>query len=681
MLAAAVLTALPRTIAVQAATRGSTPNQVWVTLVTGDRVLTRVTGTAVTFVAVEPGTGREGVSFRHRIEHGDEYVVPSDAADLVDKNRVDRRLFDVSLLVRSGYDDRSRTALPLILTGPAATGVRIAKSLTSVGGGSTQLKKVDATGFWTSVTAGTATRLTAGTSRIWLDGKVAAQLDQSVPQIGAPRAWKAGHTGKGVKVAVLDTGLDAGHPDLARAVVGARDFTGSPSGTADKVGHGTHVAGIITGDGAGSGGKYVGVAPDATLLNGKVLGDDGSGQESWIIAGMEWAVEQGARVVNMSLGAMFVSSDDPMAAAVDRLTEQSGTLFVTAAGNFGPEPGSIRSPGTAERALTVGAVDRNDVLADFSGRGPLEPDGRLKPDVTAPGVGIVSALAEGSEIAGSEPSVDGRYVALSGTSMATPHVAGAAALLAGEHPGWTATELKSVLVGTAVPHDGTSVYAQGTGRIDVGAASARPVFVTPSQVNGGTASWPHDDDQPVDTALTYHNDGDAALTLRLDARVKDPAGNAAPNGMFSLPQPDITVPAHGRVTAHLVTDTRVNAPDGRYEGYVVAVGGGTVVHTPVGLTREVESYNVTVKAIGSDGSPADEYAAVFTNVETGFSASPDGTAISPRSPSTRRTTTARPGPRSGSAGPASPGLSPSTTRPARRSSRCGPPRPTPRGLP
>lgn len=354
LLVATALVVLQRTDTVEAATHGSPEQQLWVTLVTGDRALVRVNGPAVRFVTVEPGHGRSGMSFRHRTEQGDEYVVPEDAAALVETKRVDRRLFDVSLLVRSGYDDRSRTTLPLVLGGPAAAGVPIAKALSSVGGGTTELKKSDAVGFWRSVTADQAKRLTAGASRIWLDGQVRAQLDRSVPQIGAPEVWKTGHTGKGITVAVLDTGIDTGHPDLNGAVVGAQDFSASASGTADKFGHGTHVAGIITGDGAASNGKYVGVAPDATLLNGKVLGDNGFGLESWTIAGMEWAVQRGARVVNISLGASFVGADDPMAAAIDRLTEQSGTLFVTAAGNFGPRPGTISSPGTADRALTVG---------------------------------------------------------------------------------------------------------------------------------------------------------------------------------------------------------------------------------------------------------------------------------------------------------------------------------------
>ncbi|WP_197322314.1 S8 family serine peptidase, partial [Saccharomonospora sp. NB11] len=127
-----------------------------------------------------------------------------------------------------------------------------------------------------------------------------ATLAESVPQIGAPEAWDSGLTGEGVRVAVLDTGIDADHPDLADAVVEAEDFTGSGN-TDDGQGHGTHVAATILGDGSASDGRYRGVAPDAELVVGKVLDDDGFGQESWILAGMEWAAEN-ASVVNMSLG-------------------------------------------------------------------------------------------------------------------------------------------------------------------------------------------------------------------------------------------------------------------------------------------------------------------------------------------------------------------------------------------
>jgi subtilisin family serine protease len=207
------------------------------------------------------------------------------------------------------------------------------------------------------------------------------------------------------------------------------------------------------------------VAPDAKLLNGKVIGDSGVGYESGVIAGMEWAASSGADVINMSLGDPTPSDGtDPMSQAVNRLTADTGALFVIAAGNSG---GSIGSPGTADAALTVGAVDRDDQLAGFSSRGPRKGDGAIKPDITAPGVDIVAAKAAHGQIG--DPAADG-YVSLSGTSMAAPHVAGAAAIIAGEHPDWTATRLKSTLMGTAKPNAWLTPFQQGAGRVDVAAA-------------------------------------------------------------------------------------------------------------------------------------------------------------------------------------------------------------------
>ncbi|WP_231648290.1 S8 family serine peptidase [Saccharothrix sp. NRRL B-16348] len=251
--------------------------------------------------------------------------------------------------------------------------------------------------------------------KVWLDGIRKPSLDRSVAQIGAPTAWQAGYTGQGVKVAVLDSGVDQTHPDLAGQEVAERNFTDDPD-TTDRVGHGTHVAATI----ASAGEKYRGVAPDARILDGKVCSLDCS--ESWILAGMQWAVDQGADVINVSLGGTDTPGLDPLEEAVNTLSAQSGTLFVIAAGNSG-RPGTVGSPGSADAALTVGAVDRQDGIAEFSSRGPRLGDGAVKPDITAPGVDIVAAKAATGSIG--VPVGDG-HVAVSGTSMASPHVAGAA---------------------------------------------------------------------------------------------------------------------------------------------------------------------------------------------------------------------------------------------------------------
>lgn len=327
-------------------------------------------------------------------------------------------------------------------------------------------------------------------------------------------------TGKGVKVAVLDTGVDTGHPDLEGRVVEARNFSPSAS-TRDAHGHGTHVAATLAGSGAASGGSRKGVAPEAGLLVGKVLGDDGYGSDSMVLQGMEWAAASGARIISMSLGDAGADDSSPLVAAVDRLTEQTGALFVVAAGNEGPGTSTIGAPGVAAKALTVGAVDRDESLAPFSSRGPAGTADRLKPEITAPGVGIVAARAAGTAMG----TPDGElYTAASGTSMATPHVAGAAALLAQLHPSWTAQQLKDSLVSTAQAAQGPGVYEQGGGRVDVARAATQPVFVDdgahwteatgsgPS--HGGSAAFRAD-----------HARAAAGGFVSLRVRARDTAGN------------------------------------------------------------------------------------------------------------------------------------------------------------
>lgn len=302
-------------------------------------------------------------------------------------------------------------------------------------------------------------------------------------------------------------------------MIESKNFSTAADAT-DHFGHGTHVASIAAGTGAKSNGKYKGVAPGARILNGKVLDDNGSGDDSGILIGMEWAAAQGADVVNLSLGGQDTPEIDPLEAEVNKLSAEKGILFAIAAGNSGPE--SVGSPGSADAALTVGAVDDKDKLAYFSSTGP-RGDGAIKPDVTAPGVDITAAAAKGSFIDQEVGENPPGYLPLSGTSMATPHVAGAAAILKQEHPDWGYAELKGALTGSAKGGK-YSPFQQGSGRIQVDKAIKQTVIADPVSVSFGTQLWPHTDDKPDTKPLTYRNLGTKDVTLKLTSTATDPKG-------------------------------------------------------------------------------------------------------------------------------------------------------------
>ena len=584
--------------AAQAQPRGVDRPTTTITLVTGDEVVL-VKGEAK---QVRPGPGRDGMRFSVHRTDDHQYVIPADAITAVAQGRVDRRLFDITTLTEFGYDKRA--TVPVIVTGAGANRVAAqgARVLSSIDGYAYDAEKGTA---WRHLTTA------RGVSKIWLDGKRKTVLDHSVPQIGAPAAWDAGYTGEGVKVAVLDTGVDQTHPDLADREVAEANFSDAPDNV-DHFGHGTHVASTVAGTGAKSGGKYRGVASGAQILDGKVLDDFGGGFESGIIEGMEWAAEQDADIVNMSLGGGDTPEIDPLEEAVNTISAEYGTLFVIAAGNAGSDQ-SVGSPGSADAALTVGAVDRDDNLADFSSRGPRVGDGAIKPDVTAPGVDIVAALHADGTIG---PEVEPGYTALSGTSMATPHVAGAAALLAQQHPDYTGAQLKAILSASAKPHADLTAFEQGSGRIDVARAITQSVVTEPTSVSIGTIQWPHDDDEPVSKTLTYRNLGDADVTLALTLDTD------APEGMFTLSATEVTVPAGGTAEVTVTGDAGVGDVDGYFSAAVVATSGESVTRTPVALNREVESYNLTVNTLDSSGNPAVEYGMLLFGHDNNVFATP-----------------------------------------------------------
>ncbi|MFE4664070.1 S8 family serine peptidase [Streptomyces sp. NPDC056716] len=577
-----------------------------VTLITGDQVLLDAQGDAV---GVTPGEGRSGIPLQIGRTGEHTYVVPADAEPLIDAGTLDLALFDVAELSRPEYGEVAGGGAPVLVRyateDPAARGRLDAgtdaevRELASVDGEAVVVAPEETPAAWSALTDTEDGRseLAPGVASLRLDRVVTAALDTSVPQIGAPGLWEAGLDGTGVRIAVLDTGIDTTHPDLAGQVVAGQNFS-SDADLRDGNGHGTHVAATAAGTGAGSEGRFKGVAPGAELLDGKVLNTAGSGLTSGIVAGMEWAVAQGADVVNLSLGATDTPGTDPLEEAVEALSDRA--LFVVAAGNAGSGAGTLASPGVAEAALTVGAVDKLDQLADFSSRGP-RMDGGVKPDVTAPGVAITAASAEGTRPDAPHPAPG--YVTLNGTSMATPHVAGAAALLMQRHPEWSGAQVKALLTGSALPGDGTA-YEQGTGRIDLTRATTQSVVAEPGSLNFGRAEWPHTDDEPQTRTVSYRNLGDTSVTLELTAATTGPDGGPAPEGLFTLGADRVTVPAGGTAGVEVTADTRVGGEaDGAYSLTLTAAGDGQSVRSAGGLDRAGNTYEVTIEATGRDGLP------------------------------------------------------------------------------
>ncbi|MFI6390882.1 S8 family peptidase [Nonomuraea sp. NPDC050540] len=545
-----------------------------VTLVTGDRV--SVDRGRITFTA---GPGRTNVRYITEGTKDDWTLIPLDVAGDVARGVLDRNLFRVPQLIKDGLGEKQ---LPLIVQyrqGAAPmTALSGARPLASINAVAT------AGATWAHLSQDRSVQ------KVWLDAPVKATLDRSVPQVGAPEAWKAGFTGEGVKVAVLDTGVDDRHPDLAGRVDASANFSESADAM-DRAGHGTHVASTIAGQGATGTPARKGVAPGVRLLNGKVLDDGGSGYTSDIIEGIDWAAQQGAKIINMSLGAPDQAGLDPLEQAVERYSAERDILFVIAAGNEGPRPGSLGSPGSTDAALTVGAVDFDDKLASFSSRGPRAGDFALKPDLTAPGVAIAAAKAGGAE-----------HVRMSGTSMATPHVAGAAAILAQQHPGWTSRELKSALVASA--KTGGSVWEYGTGRLDVAGAVRQSVTADAGTVAFGHLRWPYED-KAIERTLTYRNAGTAPVTLNLALEATDLEGKAAPQGVFTLSAAQVTVPAGGTAPV-TVTAAPKAASTTAYGGRITASSEGVTLSTLVSFGKEPESYDLHVKLIDQLGTVPDD---------------------------------------------------------------------------
>jgi len=318
--------------------------------------------------------------------------------------------------------------------------------------------------------------------KIYLDREIRALLNVVNPTIRTSTFWGKNYTGKGVTIAILDTGTYP-HPDLLlpkNRVIAFKDFINSQeSNIYDDNGHGTHCAGSAAGNGYTSSGKYKGPAYEANIVSIKILDKKGTGKSSNAIKAVEWILahkkQYNIKIISLSLGYKAVTSyrQDPLCQALEKAWE-AGIVVCTAAGNEGPEPKTISSPGIHPAFITVGASDdhntidsSDDTIADFSGRGPTI-DGLTKPDFLLPGNNIVSARAKGSFLdkLSSDKVVDSWYISLSGTSMAVPICAGIIAQLLEAKPYLTPREIKEQLLESCHKIETADANTQGNGFLD-----------------------------------------------------------------------------------------------------------------------------------------------------------------------------------------------------------------------
>ena len=268
---------------------------------------------------------------------------------------------------------------------------------------------------------------------------ITMQMDTARKTVNANIVQENGYTGKGIGIAILDTGISPNNDFLypKNRILAFKDFINNKSKPYDDNGHGTHVAGIAGGSGINSNGKYRGIAPDCNFIGVKVLNNEGKGNASDVLAGLQWVMDNkekyNIKIANLSIGTSNTSSNDPLVKAVENMWD-SEVIITIAAGNDGPKKHTISSPAISRKVITIGASDDNitanvwgNNLINFSGRGPTL-ECIVKPDILAPGVNIISCLSN-SVSKQSNEIVDKNYFSLSGTSMSTPIVSGAIALL------------------------------------------------------------------------------------------------------------------------------------------------------------------------------------------------------------------------------------------------------------
>jgi len=447
-----------------------------------------------------------------------------------------------------------------------------------------------------------------------------------VQQIHADRVWSPlGYDGSGVTVAVLDTGVQTTHAELTSSIFATRDFTGQGGDYLDSNGHGTHVSGIITGDGVynlqGTANKATGAAPGAKIIVGKVCGIFGCPEDA-ILAGITWAQNQGADVINMSLGGGLSfenncdNDNDNIVNAVNNVAA-NGVVVVISSGNDGNK-NAVSYPGCASGAIAVGAVDINDQDASFSNAGPAM-------DIVAPGVDTLSSWSCNASPTLSCAST--WYYYASGTSMSSPHIAGVVALMLDKDPNLTVDQVKNALYSTAVPVGPND----GNGRVDAYAAVTYNPSLTPDTTPpviiltgsnpqiievdsiytelGATASDNYDGDISVSividaSAVNTSILGDYSVTYDVD----DSSGNSATTVTRTVTIQDITLPVITLVGADPqfieVGEAYVELGATASDNYDGDVSVSIVIDASAVNTSILGDYSVTYDVDDSSGNSA-----------------------------------------------------------------------------
>jgi len=544
----------------------SAGESVTVALVTGEEVTVRATGGQLVYEVTDARgayeTVDDGTGF---------YLLP----ESFDGDRYDRELFNVTRLVAGGHYDPETGEIPVVadLAGGVDTsgvdGLSLEDrfDLVDAAAGS-----VDTDAVGPASGLGPERLAAAGIERLYLDHAFEPLLAESPDEVLAETAREEFDVdGSGVDIAVLDTGIDADHPDLAGRVVYEENFVDDEDTTDDLDGHGTHVAGTAAGDGTESDGTLVGVAPGANLLDMRTCGADGVCTLGALIDGVETAVAEGADIISMSLGGPL-DPGNPLNEAVNSAVEE-GLVAVTSAGNNGPGFESLSAPGNAERSIAVAADDTLDRfydedVAQFSSRGPTE-EFRIAPAVTAPGVAIE---APGSQDAGEFP-----YTEKSGTSMSAPHVSGVVALLLDANEETSPREARSALVTTAERLESAAsfnedlsadAYSAGAGQVDAERALDPTVFVDEPQL--GFEFDPFDDlGEERSRNLTVENIDETALSADIAVELEHVEGDS--EGIVAVNRTSLDLAPGESAGVQITINASADRP-GLYSGYLTLVG-------------------------------------------------------------------------------------------------------------